>query len=95
MYICIVKQNKKTMGTLAITFKSAKADIQDCWANPIHPSDRITRNWIYAVDPETMTFAKAVFAIMPGTYSLYTSFVEILISGSLDSLLLKAKKISR
>ncbi len=80
------------METLTTTFKSAKADIQDCWANPLSDNDRITRDWIYSVDPETMNFAKAMFGFMPGHYSLYTTFVAIMKCGSLESLLLKTKQ---
>lgn len=72
------------------TFNSAKNDITDCWENPLKSDDRITRNWIYAVDPETMAFAKAVFEVlMNGDQSLYTTFVMIMESNNIPEIVNK------
>jgi len=75
------------LNELNINFAAAKSDIQDCFDNPVKESDRLTRDWIYSVDPETMIFVKAVFKAMPGHYSLYDTFVSIMKKSSLESVL--------
>lgn len=75
------------METLQITYKAAQNDIQEAWNNPARSTDRITRDWIYSVDPETMNFVKAIFKVMPGHFSLYKTFVAIMKTGSLIQLL--------
>lgn len=70
-----------------ITFDSAKSDVVNAWENPLKDSDRITRDWIYGVDPETMDFVKEVFTAMPGEYSLYKTFVRVMKSKNFNELL--------
>ncbi len=74
---------------LTITYSSAKMDIQGAWDNPTDGMAKISRSWIYAVDPETMQFVKAVFKCMPGHFSLYDTFVEIMKCKTLEILLNK------
>lgn len=66
------------METLEVKYKSAKLDIQDAWDNPVRNDDRVTRNWIYSVDPETMVFCKVVFPLVDGDMSLYDVFTSIM-----------------
>ena len=77
------------MRNLQIAFESSKKDIQDSWDNPIRPNARITRDWIYTVDPETMNFVKVLWNSLSGEHSLYSTFVAIMKSNSIEQLLTK------
>jgi len=77
------------MTDLQIRFESSKRDIQDAWDNPIRENARITRDWIYSVDPETMDFVKTLWKCLNGEHSLYTTFVAIMKSNSIKQLLIK------
>lgn len=75
---------------LSAKYQTSKLDITEAWENPIRPSDRITRDWIYGVDMETMSFVKAVWTtVMDGSNSLYETFVAIMQTPSLDELIKK------
>ena len=75
------------MADLKISFESAKQDISNSWEFPLRQDARITRDWIYTVDPETMDYAKEIFSVMPGDFSLYTTIVRIMKSNSFEELL--------
>lgn len=75
------------MTDLNVTFESSKRDITSCWETPLNESDRVTGEWIYSVDPETMNFVKAMFKFMPGDYSLYKTFVAIMKGNNVNALL--------
>ena len=60
-----------------LTFYSANDDICQAWDKPLHRRDRVNRTWIYAVDPETMDYAKMVWKLMSGDKSLYQAFCLI------------------
>ena len=77
------------MTDLQIRFESSKRDIQDAWDNPIRENARITRDWIYTVDPETMNFVKVLWKCLNGNHSIYTTFVAIMKSDSIEHLLTK------
>lgn len=53
-------------------------DVKDAYGNPLRDSDRITRDWIYSVDPETMEAVKSFWRTLPGDKSLYDAFVSVL-----------------
>ena len=78
---------------LQLTFNGAKADITECWENPLRGTqDRIHHTWIYSVDPETMQFAKAVWnVVMNKNTSLYDTFCMIMKSESVDEMINKNK----
>ena len=64
---------------IELSFNSAKVDIIDCFENPLKASDRLTRNWIYSVEPSTMAFVKAYKSVsLDGTHSLYSAFCHIM-----------------
>lgn len=70
--------------TLELNYKSVRSDVQDCWDNPLKPSDRLTREWIYAVDPETMNFINVIHDTLKiGHRSIYDTFCEVLDNESL------------
>ena len=75
--------------TLSQSFESAKRDIQYSWDNPIRKDARITRDWIYTVDPETMNFAKTLWRYLNGNHSLYSTIVAIMKCKSIEQLLTK------
>lgn len=77
------------MTDLQIRFESSKADIQDAWDNPFRENARITRDWIYAVDPKTMSFVSMLWGCLSGKTSLYTTFVAVMKSDSIEQLLTK------
>ena len=77
------------MSDLQIRFEGSKSDIQSAWDNPIRSNARFTGEWIYTVDPETMQFVKTVWNYLNGDHSLYTTFVAIMKSNSLEQLLTK------
>ena len=77
------------MTDLQIRFESSKRDIQYAWDNPIREDARITRDWIYTVDPETMNFVKTLWNCLNGEHSVYTTFVAIMKSKSIEQLLTK------
>jgi len=77
------------MTDLQIRFESSKRDIQDAWDNPIRENARITRDWIYTVDPETMSFVKMLWKFLNDEHSVYSTFVAIMKSKSIEQLLTK------
>lgn len=72
------------MKELKVKYNSAKVDIQDAWDNPVRKDSRITRDWIYSVDPETMAFCKALFKFVKGDMSLYDVFTSIMKNETLE-----------
>ncbi len=72
---------------LTARFETAKSDLLGCWESPIRTNHKITGDWIYAADPETFEFSKAMWNMMPGHYSLYSTMVVIMQSASLTELL--------
>lgn len=85
-----MKQKVKIQDKAQAEFDGCKSDIQCAWDNPIRPDSRITRDWIYAVDPETMTYVKAMWSFMPKHYSLYNTFTAIMKGKSFVDVLTKA-----
>lgn len=73
------------MKTLENKFQSAKQDIQSAWDYPLRPNARITREWIYTVDLETMAFAKFVFDSRTEG-SLYDVFCDIMQAKNFNNL---------
>ena len=58
--------------------ESTKFDVKDAYDNPLRSDDRITGNWIYSVDSETMKEIKSYWKTLDGGYSLMNVFVKIL-----------------
>ena len=71
----IITQKIKDMKKVT---KSTIIDVKLAWEMPARSNDRITHNWIYSVDPETMEEVKELWKTMPGTASLYKAFVYVL-----------------
>ena len=53
-----IKQNYIDM--LIQCFVSAKADLQDCWNNPVAEQDVYDGTWRFGADPETKQFCKMI-----------------------------------
>ncbi len=55
--------------------KSTLIDVLDAFKNSKHRFGNLkTQDWVYDVDPETMTEIKTIYKNSPGNFSLYFVF---------------------
>ena len=66
------------MTTTTTISESTKQDVKFAWEAPLRVSDRLTGDWIYGVDPESMDEIKSYWKTLDGGYSLMNVFAKIL-----------------
>ena len=65
------------MTTTTTISESTKFDVKDAFNNPLREGDKITGNFIFSVDLETMEEVKDYWNTLDGSKSLLNAFMNI------------------
>ena len=79
------------LSRLEENFSSVKRDIQDAWDFPVRSNSKITGEWVYAIDSESMEFVENLLSYMPSYFSMMTLYSEIMKRNTIKELMANIK----